>query len=69
MTRMAFEAGKLLAWLRELLRGAETVDVDVVVVDKAESRSWVQITLHDVPGPLAGLDVAPPADDRPNPVA
>src|SRR5947199_2937262 len=38
------------------LRGAGTVDVDVVVVDKPESRSWVQITLHDVPGPLAGLD-------------
>ena len=64
MTRMAFEAGKLLAWLRELLRGAETVDVDVVVVDKPESRSWVQITLHDVPGPLGGLEVGPPADDK-----
>ena len=62
MTRKALEACKLLAWLRELLRGAETLDVDVVVVEKPESRSWVQITLHDVPGPLGGLEVGPPSD-------
>ena len=64
MTRRLCEAGKLLEWLRQLLKGAEAVDVDVVVVDMPESRSWVQITLHDVPGPLGGLEVGPPTDDK-----
>lgn len=63
MTRKACDAGKLLAWLGEVLRRAETIDVDVVVVDTTESRSSVQITLHDVPGPLGGLEVDPPSDD------
>ncbi len=63
MTRKLCEAGQLLAWLREVLKHAKAVDVDVVVVDTAESRSLVQITLHDVPGPLGGLQVGPPLDD------
>ncbi len=63
MTRKLCEAGQLLAWLREVLRHAKAVDVDVVVVDTTESRSLVQITLHDVPGPLGGLQVGPPFDD------
>ena len=63
MRRKLCEAGQLLAWLREVLRHAKAVDVDVVVVDTTESRSLVQITLHDVPGPLGGLQVGPPLDD------
>ena len=63
MTRRLCEAGQLLAWLREVLKHAKAVDVDVVVVDTTESRSSVQITLHDVPGPLGGLQVGPPLDD------
>lgn len=53
------EAGKLLAWLTEVLEQAEGVDVDVVVTDAPGSRSSVHITLHDVPGPLAGLGIEP----------
>jgi len=49
------EAGKLLAWLTEVLKEADGVDVDVVVTDANGSRSSVHITLHDVPGPLAGF--------------
>jgi len=56
MRRKLCEAG-------QLLKHAKAVDVDVVVVDTAESRSLVQITLHDVPGPLGGLQVGPPVDD------
>lgn len=63
MTRKLCEASQLLAWLREVLKHAKAVDVDVVVVDTTESRSSVQITLHDVPGPLGGLQVGPPLDD------
>ncbi len=63
MMRKSCEAGQLLAWLREVLKHAKAVDVDVVVVDTAEARSLVQITLHDVPGPLGGLQVGPPSDD------
>lgn len=63
MTRRLCEAGQLLTWLREVLKHAKAVDVDVVVVDTTESRSSVQITLHDVPGPLGGLQVGPPLDD------
>ncbi len=63
MTRKLCEARQLLAWLREVLKHAKAVDVDVVVVDTTESRSLVQITLHDVPGPLGGLQVGPPLDD------
>ena len=68
MTRRACDASKLLAWLRDLLKGADAVDVDVVVVDTGRSRSWVQITLHDVPAPLGNLEVGPPSDDQPSTV-
>ncbi len=51
------DADKLLAWLGEVLQKAEGVNVDVVVTDTETSDSSVQITLHRVPGPLAGLAV------------
>jgi hypothetical protein len=57
MTRIPFEAGRLLQWLGEVLRTADGVDVDVVVVGQPESRSSVQITLHGVPDLLGGLEV------------
>ena len=59
MTRTPFEAGKLLQWLGEVLRTADGVDVDVVVVGQPDSRSSVQITLHGLPGSLGGLEVRP----------
>lgn len=57
MTRTPFETQKLLEWLGEVLNAADGVDVDVVIVGRPDSRSSVQITLHDVPGPLGGLEV------------
>jgi hypothetical protein len=63
MTRTAFETGRLLQWLGEVLRTADGVDVDVVVVGRPDSRSSVQITLHGIPGPLGGLEVCPRAAD------
>ncbi len=64
MARTLFEADKLLQWLEEVLTTAASgVDVDVVVVGRPDSRSSVQITLHDVPAPLGGLEVRPPHDD------
>lgn len=65
MTRRPFETGKLLAWLEEVLHRAESVDVDVVVVDKPDARSSVQITVRDVPGPLGGFQVGPPRPTEP----
>lgn len=35
------------------------VSVDIVIVDEADRSSSVQITLHDVPGPLADVQVRP----------
>jgi hypothetical protein len=58
------ETSKLLEWLGEVLKQADGVDVDVVVTDDVGSRSSVQITLHDVPGPLAGLQVRLGPDDQ-----
>jgi hypothetical protein len=52
-----------LQWLGEVLRTADGVDVDVVVVGRPDSRSSVQITLHGIPGPLGGLEVCPRAAD------
>ena len=63
MTRKPFETNKLLMWLEEVLKRATAVDVDVVVVDTTDSRSSVQITLHDVPGPLGGFQVGSRSDD------
>jgi hypothetical protein len=57
MTRTPFETGRLLQWLGEVLRMADGVDVDVVVVNQPYSRSSVQITLRGIPDPLGGLEV------------
>lgn len=54
------EHDRLLSWLREVLAGSDGVDVHIVVEDDAD-RSSVQITLRDVPGPLAGLQLRPQA--------
>jgi hypothetical protein len=56
------ERDRLLSWLREVLAGSDGVDVHIVVeeaADAADARSSVQITLRDVPGPLAGLQLRP----------
>jgi hypothetical protein len=63
MARTPFETNKLLQWLEEVLTTADGVAVDVVVLGRPDSRSSVQITLHDVPAPLGGLEVRPPHDD------
>ncbi|MDP3727367.1 MAG: hypothetical protein Q8R35_01865 [bacterium] len=55
MTNRMVETDRLLAWFDEVLRGADAVDVDIVVVDKPGSGSSLQIIIHDVPAPLAGL--------------
>jgi hypothetical protein len=55
---MLCERDRLLSWLREVLSG-DGVNVHIVVEEAADARSSVQITLHDVPGPLAGLDLRP----------
>ncbi|MDP3766378.1 MAG: hypothetical protein Q8S13_00040 [Dehalococcoidia bacterium] len=55
MVNRRFETDRLLSWLGELLRHSEAVDVDIVVVDKPHSGSSLQIIVHDVPTPLAGL--------------
>jgi hypothetical protein len=51
------ERDSLLSWLGEVLAGSDGVDVHIVVEEVAEARSSVQITLHDVPGPLATLQL------------
>lgn len=50
------ERDRLLSWLREVLAGSDGVDVHIVVEEVAD-RSSVQITLRDVPGPLASLQL------------
>jgi hypothetical protein len=63
MTRTPFETARLLQWLGEVLRSADGVDVDVVVLGRPDARASVQITLHGIPDPLGGLAVRPaPAD-------
>jgi hypothetical protein len=59
MRRTPFEAGRLLQWLGEVLRTADGVDVDVVVVGQPDSRSSVQITLHGIPDSLGGFEIRP----------
>jgi hypothetical protein len=54
---MRCERDRLLSWLREVLAGAEGVNVHIVVEEDASARSSVQITLHDVPRPLASLQL------------
>jgi hypothetical protein len=51
------ERDRLLSWLREVLDGSDGVDVHIVVEQAADARSSVQITLRDVPGALAGLEL------------
>jgi hypothetical protein len=63
MTRTPFETGRLLQWLGEVLRTADGVEVDVVVVGEPDSRSSVQITLHGLPDVLDGLEVRPRKTD------
>jgi hypothetical protein len=53
------ERDRLLSWLREVLSGSDGVNVHIVVEEAADARSSVQITLHDVPAPLAGLQLRP----------
>jgi hypothetical protein len=53
------ERDNLLSWLREVLAAAEGVDVHIVVEERADERSSVQITLRDVRAPLAGLRLRP----------
>ncbi len=55
MVRTRCETDRLLEWLGEVVRSSENVDVDIVVVDKPRANSSLQLTIHDVPGPLAGL--------------
>jgi len=57
MMNRRFETDRLLSWLEEVLRHSEAVDVDIVVVDKPPAGSSLQITVHDVPAPLAGLQL------------
>ena len=51
------ERDRLLSWLGEVLAGADGVNVYIVVEESPGARSSVQIILHDVPTPLAGLPV------------
>jgi hypothetical protein len=53
------EGDRLLSWLREVLAGADGVSVHIVVEEDADARSSVQITLHDVPRPVASLQLRP----------
>ena len=55
MPNTRLETDRLLAWLGELLKHQEAVDVDVVIMNKPPHGSSLQITVHDVPSPLAGL--------------
>ena len=53
------EREHLLSWLRDVLAAADGVNVRIVVEEDADARSSVQITLRDIPGPLAGLELRP----------
>ena len=54
---MYCERDRLLSWLRDVLAGSEGIDVQIVVEEAADARSSVHITMHDIPGPLAGLEL------------
>ena len=56
---MCCEGDRLLSWLREVLASADVVNVHIVVEEDADARSSVQITLRDVPRPLARLQLRP----------
>ena len=51
------ERDSLLLWLEEVLAASDGVDIDIVVEEAADARSSVQITLRDVRGPFAGLQL------------
>jgi hypothetical protein len=51
------ERDSLLSWLRDVLAGSDGVNVHIVVEEDADARASVQITLRDLPGPLAGLEL------------
>ena len=51
------ERDNLLTWLGEVLAASDGVDVHIVVEQAADARSSVQITLRDLPAPLAGLEI------------
>jgi hypothetical protein len=57
------ETGKLLPWLgtvlNPMLRRCDAVSVEIVIVDGPDHSSSVQVTLRDVPRPVAGLQVRP----------
>ena len=55
--RAAIERDRLLSWLGQVLRRGDAVEVDVVVIDRPDQQSSVQITLSNVEGPLGGLEV------------
>jgi hypothetical protein len=54
---MRCERDRLLSWLQDVLAGSDGVHVHIVVEEAAGARSSVHITLHDVPTPLAGLEL------------
>ena len=57
MADVTCEKEQFLSWLGGLLRDAGDIRVDVEVVAEAGANSSVYITLRDVPGSLAGLEV------------
>jgi hypothetical protein len=63
MTRTPVETGRLLQWLDQVLRTADGVDVDVVVVGEPDSRSSVLITLRGISDVFDGLEVRPRKTD------
>ncbi len=58
MATNRLEAERILAWLRELLSGADGVNVRITVEEGSDGLSAVQILISGVPTkPLAGLSV------------
>ena len=57
VTTVQCERDRLLMWLREVFAAAESVDVRIVVEEAEDARSSVQITVRDIPHPLAGLEL------------
>jgi hypothetical protein len=53
---------RFLNWLGGVLQEAKLVEVDVVVDAENQVRSSVRITLHDLPGQLAGFELRPTGD-------
>lgn len=53
------DSERFLSWLGEVLRSADDVKVDVVLVDRPTGRSVVQVIFRNVPGPLARVEVSP----------